>query len=75
MADRPTHLKKNEPQLAHGLSSKDLTYKDMVDILEIIDHSTGGELHLEIGDLKLTVVKKREVGPSEGKENRIRLGE
>jgi hypothetical protein len=37
----------------------DLTYKDVVDILEIIDHSTPGELHLELEDLKLTVVKRR----------------
>ena len=37
----------------------DLTYKDVVDILEIIDHSTHGELHLELEDLKLTVVKRR----------------
>lgn len=37
----------------------DLTYKDVIDILEIIDHSTPGELHLELGDLKLTVVKRR----------------
>jgi len=36
----------------------DLTYKDVVDILEIIDHSTSGELHLELEDLRLTVVKK-----------------
>ncbi len=37
----------------------DLTYKDVVDILEIIDHSTPGEVHLELEDLKLNVVKKR----------------
>ena len=37
----------------------DLTYKDVVDILEIIDHSTHGELHLELEDLQLTVVKRR----------------
>jgi hypothetical protein len=37
----------------------DLTYKDVIDILEIIDHSTHGELHLELEDLKLTVVKRR----------------
>ena len=38
--------------------SYELTYKDGVDILEIIDHTTPGELHLELGDLKLTVVKR-----------------
>jgi hypothetical protein len=37
----------------------ELTYKDVVDILKIIDHSIPGELHLELGDLKLTVVKRR----------------
>jgi hypothetical protein len=31
----------------------------VVDILKIIDHSIPGELHLELGDLKLTVVKRR----------------
>ncbi|MBU2498386.1 MAG: hypothetical protein KKE57_05770 [Proteobacteria bacterium] len=36
----------------------DLTYKDVVDILEVIDHSTCRELHVESGDLKLTVVKR-----------------
>jgi hypothetical protein len=48
------NVKKNETKLAY-----DLTYKDAVDILEIIDHSTSGELHLELGNLKLTVVKRR----------------
>lgn len=42
----------------------DLTYKDVIDILEIIDHSTHGELHLELEDLKLTVVKRRGDSPS-----------
>ena len=36
----------------------DLTYKDVVDILEVIDRSTCRELHVESGDLKLTVVKR-----------------
>jgi hypothetical protein len=36
-----------------------LTYKDVVDILQTIDHSECRELHLEVGDLKLTVVKKQ----------------
>ena len=36
----------------------DLTYKDVVDILEVIDRSTCRELHVESGDLKLTVVKQ-----------------
>ncbi len=46
--------RKKEKKLGSGL-----TYKDVVDILEIIDHSTPGELHLELGDLKLTLVKGR----------------
>ena len=36
----------------------DLTYKDVVDILEVIEHSMCRELHVESGDLKLTVVKQ-----------------
>jgi hypothetical protein len=38
-----------------------LTYKDVVDILQIIDHSTCRELNLEVGDLKMTIVKKNPV--------------
>ncbi len=38
----------------------DLTYKDVVDLLEIIDGSTCGELHLQLEDFNLTVVKKGE---------------
>jgi hypothetical protein len=41
----------------HGLSY-DLTYKDVVDILEVIEHSMCRELHIESGDLKLTVEKR-----------------
>jgi len=48
---------RNEKKLTYDLTY-DLTYKDVVDILEIVDHSTSGELHLELEDLKLTVVKK-----------------
>lgn len=44
---------RNEAKLTY-----DLTYEDVVDILKIIDNSLGGELHVELGDLKLTVVKK-----------------
>lgn len=43
----------NERELTY-----DLTYKDVVDILEVIDGSTCRELHIESGDLKLTVVKR-----------------
>ncbi len=38
----------------------DLTYKDVVDLLEIIDRSACRELHLELEDFTLTVVKKSE---------------
>ena len=37
----------------------ELTYKDVVDIMKIIDESTCRELHLEIGDFKLDLVKGR----------------
>ena len=43
----------NETKLSY-----DLTYEDVVDILKVIDNSLGGELHVELADLKLTVVKK-----------------
>ena len=42
----------------------ELTYKDVIDILKIVDHSTPGELYLELGDLKLTVIKRRGDSPS-----------
>ena len=35
----------------------DLTYKDVVDILKIIDDSPCQELHLELEDLKLDLIK------------------
>jgi len=35
----------------------ELTYKDVVDIMKIIDESICQELHLEIGDFKLDLVK------------------
>jgi hypothetical protein len=44
----------------------ELTYKDAIDILEIIDRSTCGELHLQLGGLNLTVIKKG-VGKGSGK--------
>ena len=39
-----------------------LTYKDVVDILEIIDSMPGWELRLELGDLRMTVVKRGSAG-------------
>ncbi len=53
MANRKVKLEKSEAKSTRGL-----TYKDVVDILEVIDHSTCGELSLELEDLKLSVVKK-----------------
>jgi hypothetical protein len=44
---------RNEAKLTY-----DLNYEDVVDILKVIDNSMSGELHLEVGDLKLTVVKR-----------------
>jgi hypothetical protein len=41
------------PDLTYSLS-----YKDVVDILEIIDAVTGSELEVELGDLRMSVVKK-----------------
>ena len=35
----------------------ELTYKDVIDIMKIIDESICQELHLEIGDFKLDLVK------------------
>ncbi|MFH1081056.1 MAG: hypothetical protein V1766_12505, partial [Pseudomonadota bacterium] len=42
-----------------------LTYKDVVDIMKIVDESICRELHLEIGDFKLDLVKGHPVaGPA-----------
>jgi acetyl-CoA carboxylase biotin carboxyl carrier protein len=51
-------MKQDEVRLTY-----DLTYKDVVDILKIIDDSTCLELHLELGDLKLNVIKGRDAEP------------
>jgi hypothetical protein len=48
-----------EVQLGRENLSYRLTFKDVVEILETIDRSPGEELHLEVGDLKLTIEKKR----------------
>ena len=53
-AGKDHKLKNSEKKLAY-----DLTYKDVVDILDIIDNSKCRELHLELGDLKLTLRKRR----------------
>ncbi len=57
LANRIAKVKKNEFK-----SLCSLTYKDVVDILEIIDDSVCGELHLELEDLKLTVIKREGCG-------------
>jgi hypothetical protein len=49
----------NEPMLTY-----ELTYKDVVDILTVIDSSACQELHIELGDFKLTVVKRGYPVPS-----------
>jgi hypothetical protein len=51
--------KKHSPKENGNRLTYELTYKDVVDILETIDHSTFGELHIELGDFKLTVCKKK----------------
>jgi len=54
--------KKNEKELAH-----DLRYKDVVDIIEIIDYSICRELHLELKCLNSTVIRKTESPPGTGR--------
>jgi len=48
-----SEMKLNTEKLSYGL-----TFQDVVDILEIIDHSPCRKLDLEIGDLKLVIEKK-----------------
>ena len=50
--------KEQEPERNDTKLLYDLTYEDIVDILKVIDNSMAGELHVEVGDLKLTVVKR-----------------
>jgi len=52
-------MKPSETELSY-----DLTYKDVVDILKIIDDSMCKELHLELGDLKLDIVKGPQGNPA-----------
>jgi hypothetical protein len=47
-----------EPERDERGQTYDLTYKDVVDILEVIENSMCRELHIESGDLKLTVEKR-----------------
>jgi acetyl-CoA carboxylase biotin carboxyl carrier protein len=41
-----------------------LTYRDVVDLLKIIDESSCQELHLELKDLRLDVVRGRQDAPA-----------
>ena len=58
MDDKKVFGKGQETDSNDSKLSYDLTYEDVVDILKVIDNSMGGELHVELGDLKLTVVKR-----------------
>jgi hypothetical protein len=58
MGDKKVIGKEQEADRNQVKLTYDLTYEDVVDILKVIDNSMGGELHVELGDLKLTVVKR-----------------
>jgi hypothetical protein len=58
MGDKKVMGKEQEVDRNEVKLTYDLTYEDVVDILKVIDNSMGGELHVEVGDLKLTVVKR-----------------
>jgi hypothetical protein len=58
MGDKKGIGKEQEADRNQVKLTYDLTYEDVVDILKVIDNSMGGELHVELGDLKLTVVKR-----------------
>lgn len=64
MGDKRVTGKEQETDGNETKLSYDLTYEDVVDILEVIDHSMVGELHVELGDLKLTVVKRASSVPA-----------
>jgi len=50
----PSEIQRDRQNLPYFLK-----FKDVVDILEIIDNSLCKELKLELGKLKLTVERKR----------------
>ncbi|MBC8417033.1 MAG: hypothetical protein H8E10_00375 [Desulfobacterales bacterium] len=50
--------KELEVKLKNEDLSYNLTFKEVVDILKTIDNSPCKELHLELADLKLMLVKK-----------------
>ena len=58
MGDKKGIGKEQEADRNQVKLTYELTYEDVVDILKVIDNSMGGELHVELGDLKLTVVKR-----------------
>lgn len=64
MADGRLTDNKSDPNGNEPLLTYELTYKDVVDILKLIDHSACRELRIELGDFKLTVVKRGRPVPS-----------
>lgn len=53
----------------------DLTYKDVVEILKLIDSSACREVRIELGDFKLTVVKRGyPVAPAVAESTELDLG-
>jgi hypothetical protein len=58
MGDKRVTGKEQEADRNEAKLTYDLTYEDVVDILKVIDNSIGGELRVELGDLKLRVVKR-----------------
>jgi hypothetical protein len=64
MADGRLKDNKSDPSGNEPLLTYELTYKDVVDILTVIDSSACRELHIERGDFKLTVVKRGHPVPS-----------
>ncbi len=50
--------RKLRPEKSQRDLSYPLTYKDVVELLKIIDESDRGELHVELEDFKLSVVKR-----------------
>ena len=58
MAGKTAPGKEYEPNGNEEILTYELTYKDVVDILKLIDRSACREVRIELGDFKLTVVKR-----------------
>jgi hypothetical protein len=58
MADGRVTESESEPNENGPMLTYELTYKDVVDILNLIDRSGCREVRIELGDFKLTVVKR-----------------